>query len=193
MPSSGVSKMMKVAVLALAQLAQKLVVHHDLRHAAVGQASDETGAADIDIVELEAEAGGQKHAERRHHPHQLALLVGGLEHDDGQAGIGAVLGYHALDQGALLACAPGGVSQRICQSPWTERTAPWALAAAVRPSQQQDGQTAAQPAIAANGSRRRAALLVGCFEGPIRVDPLIFLGISRPSRRDPTDTAMTAP
>jgi hypothetical protein len=42
-------------------------------------------------------------AERGDHPHQLALLVGGLEHDHGQAGIGAVLGHHALDQGALLA------------------------------------------------------------------------------------------
>src|SRR6185312_10871390 len=28
-------------------------------------------------------------------------------------------------------CAPGGVSQRICQSPWTDRTAPCALAALV--------------------------------------------------------------
>src|SRR5882724_8348970 len=30
--------------------------------------------------------------------------------------------------------APGGVSQRICQSPWTDRTAPWAWAPWVRPA-----------------------------------------------------------
>ena len=153
MPSSGVSKMMKVAVLALRNWLKQLVVHHDFGNAAVGQAADETGAADIGIVELQPEPGRQQHAERRHHPHQLALLVGGLEHDDGEAGVGAVFGDHALDQGALLACAPGGVSQRICQSPWTERTAPWALAAAVRPRKapgKRDGETrpASAPATA---------------------------------------------
>src|ERR1700686_2760741 len=35
-----------------AQLAQKLVVHDDLGDPAIWQASDKTGAADIDIVEL---------------------------------------------------------------------------------------------------------------------------------------------
>ncbi len=32
----------------------------------------------------------------------------------------------ALNQGALLALGAGRVSQRTCQSLWTERTAPWA-------------------------------------------------------------------
>src|ERR1700676_5152282 len=72
-------------------------------------------------------------------------------------------------------CAPGGVSQRICQSPWTDRTAPWALAAAVSPSQNRMARPPPSPP-AANGWRRVAALLVGCFEGPIRVDPWYFLG-----------------
>lgn len=42
------------------------------------------------------------------HPHQLALLVGCFENDDGQAGVGAVLGDHALDQGALFVLGAGG-------------------------------------------------------------------------------------
>ena len=49
-----------------AELAQQLVVHHDLRHAAIGQAPDKTSAADVLIVELQAQPGGQQHAERRH-------------------------------------------------------------------------------------------------------------------------------
>jgi hypothetical protein len=44
----------------------------------------------------------------------------------------------------------------------------------------------------------RSAVLVGYFEGPIRVDPLIFLRLKSAyvvgkAGRDPTDTAMTAP
>src|SRR5580700_10426734 len=97
-------------------------------------------------------------------------------------------------------CAPGGVSQRICQSPWTERTAPWALAGAAKPSQHKTADAAAIPAThrapAEPGKARRggAELVVGCFEGPIGVDPLIssanFVG---KNRTHPTDTAMTAP
>src|SRR5262245_6994596 len=77
-------------------------------------------------------------------------------------------------------CAPGGVSQRICQSPWTERTAPWAAAGVVNPNQQ----SAARPAAIAPAERRlekrrrrfrQEAELAGYFEGPIGVDPLIFL------------------
>src|SRR5229473_7039271 len=78
-------------------------------------------------------------------------------------------------------CAPGGVSQRICQSPCTERTAPWALAAALRPSSNAIARPAAvrrapsrRPKPAANGLPRLVALLALCFEGPIGVDPLIF-------------------
>ena len=84
-------------------MAEQLVVHHDFGDAAIGQAAHEAGAADVLIVELQAQARGQQYAERRHHPHQLALLVGGFQHDHGEAGVGAVLGHHALDQGALLA------------------------------------------------------------------------------------------
>src|SRR4030088_589950 len=48
--------------LGAAQLTQKLIVHHHLRHAAIGQASDKTGAADILIVELQTQAWRQQHA-----------------------------------------------------------------------------------------------------------------------------------
>src|SRR5437764_12449606 len=49
--------------LGAAQLAQELVVHHDFGHAAIGQAPDKAGAANILVIELEAEPGGQQHAE----------------------------------------------------------------------------------------------------------------------------------
>src|ERR1700730_15645172 len=79
--------------------------------------------------------------------------------------------------------APGGVSQRICQSPCTERTAPWALAEAVRPKNSAAARLATvrlvtaslapirRPNPAANGWPQLAAFLARCFEGPIRVDP----------------------
>ena len=35
-----------------AKLAEQLVVHHDFGNAAIGQAADKTGAADVDIVEM---------------------------------------------------------------------------------------------------------------------------------------------
>ena len=57
---------------------------------------------------LKAEAGGQKDAQRRHHAHQLALLIGGFEDDHRETGVGAVLGDDALNQGALLTLRPGG-------------------------------------------------------------------------------------
>ena len=93
--------------LAAAQLPHQIVGHLDLGDAAVRQAAHEAGLADIGLVDLEPEAGGDQHAERREHAHQAALLVGGLQDDDGQADIRPVLGGHALDQGALLALRAG--------------------------------------------------------------------------------------
>src|SRR5216684_1108749 len=43
-----------------AELAQKLVVHHHLGDAAIGQTSDKAGAADVLIVEFEAEPRRQQ-------------------------------------------------------------------------------------------------------------------------------------
>src|ERR1700722_930991 len=93
-------------------------------------------------------------------------------------------------------CAPGGVSQRICQSPWTDRTAPCAPAGAIRPSQHTKARLEARPAPMAlneNSPRirirkqRNATELVGYFEGPIRVDPLIFLWLTSSATSDAPD------
>src|ERR1700761_2155290 len=84
--------------------------------------------------------------------------------------------------------APGGVSQRICQSPCTERTAPCALAGTERPIQHKTARkTAALAAVVAPQAawkianpawRGRGKELVGYCEGPIGVDPLISSAIS---------------
>src|SRR5579863_5659013 len=89
--------------LAGAHLADQLVVHDHLGDATIGQAAHEAGAADIGIVDLEAEPGRQQHPERRDDAHQAAFLIAGLEHDHRQPDIGAVLGGYALHQRALLA------------------------------------------------------------------------------------------
>src|SRR5216683_6055356 len=72
------------------------------------------------------------------------------------------------------ACAPGGVSQRICQSPWTDRTAPCALAATVRPKNSATARLAAvrfaasrRPKPAARELLRFASPLAWCFQGLI--------------------------
>ena len=62
----------------------------------------------LGAVDVEAEALGQEHAERRQHAQDARLLVGGLEHDHRQPDIVAVLGGDVLDEGALLGLAPGG-------------------------------------------------------------------------------------
>src|SRR6185437_3101208 len=63
----------------IAQFLDQFVVHHDFRDAAVGQTAHESCAADVGLVDLEAQPRWQQHAERRYDPHQAALLVGGLE------------------------------------------------------------------------------------------------------------------
>src|SRR5512139_3503505 len=88
--------------LADAQLLDQLVIHDDFGDAAVRQAPHKTGAADVRLVDLQAKARRQQYAERCDHAHQPAFLIGGLEHDHGEADIGAVFGGDALDQRALL-------------------------------------------------------------------------------------------
>src|SRR5580704_19251276 len=86
-------------------------------------------------------------------------------------------------------CAPGGVSQRICQSPCTERTAPCALATTVSPSKNAMARLVAARLVAIGlGLPRRAMRLALCLEGPIRVDPLdIPLGRIFPGAAEPKD------
>ena len=127
MPSSGVSKMMKVAVLAVRELAEQLVVHHDSATQPLGRQRTKPARPTSSLSSFRP-SRGQQHAERRDHAHQPALLVGGFQHDDGQAGIGAVSATTLWIRAHCSVWAPGGVSQRICQSPCTERTAPCALA-----------------------------------------------------------------
>src|ERR1700730_4825134 len=71
------------------------------------------------------------------------------------------------------ACAPGGASQRICQSPWTDLAAPWALAADVSPKNDRAARLKPNQRLplAANRLAWIAALPVLCCEGPIGVDP----------------------
>src|SRR5271156_3643145 len=60
-----------------AHLLDQLVIHDDLGDAAVGQAAHEAGAADVVVVDLQAEPRGQQHAKRSDDAHQAALLVAG--------------------------------------------------------------------------------------------------------------------
>src|ERR1700683_3728812 len=172
------------------ELTHELVAHPGFGSAAIGQAADKPGAADVDIVELQAEAGGQEHAEWRHHAHQLALLICGLQHDDGEAGIGAVFGYHALDQGALLALrARRGVAANLPVAMDRSYRA-LRVGGAGRGEQAGDGE-------ADGGQARAHAAATG--SNPARGSPSrpVFRrphpGRSLKCRRKATDTAMTAP
>src|SRR6476660_10026236 len=92
--------------LAGAQFLEQFILHDDFGYASVRQAAHEPGPPDIGLVDLEPEAGRQQHAKWRHHAHQPAFLVGGLEHDHGQADIGTIFGRYALDQRALFGLGP---------------------------------------------------------------------------------------
>src|SRR3984893_11343835 len=93
--------------LPAAQLFDQIVVHYHLGHAAARQAAHETGTPDVLIVDLETKAGRQQDAKRGYHPHQAALLVRGLEHDDREPDIRPGLRCHALHQRTLLALCAG--------------------------------------------------------------------------------------
>src|ERR1700722_6971279 len=96
--------------LSILHLVDQFVFHHDFGDAAIGQAAHETGAADIGLVDLEAEARGNQHAKRRDDAQQATLAVCRLEHDDDQGDVGTVLRRHALYERALL---PRGAGRRF--------------------------------------------------------------------------------
>ncbi len=102
MPSSGVLNTTKIAVLPshsclISASSITTSATHPLR-----QAAHEGDAAHIGAVHIEPEAVGQQHAQRRQHPQQPGLPIGGFQHDHRQPDIGLILGRHVLDDGALL-------------------------------------------------------------------------------------------
>src|SRR3954449_9914814 len=93
--------------LAGPHLVDQLVFHDDFGDATGRQAAHEAGTADIGLIDFEAEAVRQQHAERCDDAQEPALAVGGLEHDHDQIDVGLVLGGAALPQSALLAARAG--------------------------------------------------------------------------------------
>ncbi len=104
------------------------VVHHHFGDAAGRQAAHEAGTALVTVVDVQAEACRQKDTKRRYHPEKTRLSIGRLKRDHDQVHVRLVLGRHRLNDRALLALGPGGVSQRISQSPNFPLT--WACASA---------------------------------------------------------------
>ena len=124
---------------------------------------------------LQPKAGGQQHAQGGDHPHQLALLVGGLQHDHGKAGVGAVFGHHALNQGALLALrARRGIAADLPVA----MDRPHRALGAGRLGQaehERHGQQAAEPADRFQSQIPAEAFRL-MFRTPHRVDPLTISG-----------------
>ena len=110
MPSSGVWKMMKVAFAPALHLIDQFLLHHDFGDAAGRQTAHEAGAPDVGVVDLEPEAGRQKHAERGDDAQQAAFAVGGLQNDHHEIDVRLVFGGDALQQGALFF---GGAGRRL--------------------------------------------------------------------------------
>ena len=113
--------------LAGAQLLDQVVVHDHLGDAAVRQAAHETGAADVGLVDLEPEA---RTAAAR--PSGASTRISRLFWS---AVFSTMTVRPTLGRSSAITlwisahcspCAPGGVSQRICQSPCTDLTAPCA-------------------------------------------------------------------
>ena len=100
-------EMMKVAVLAVRSWPSSLSSITTSATQPLGRQRTKPARPTSTLSSFRPRPEGSSTPERRHHPHQLALLVGGLQHDHGQAGIGAVLSHHALDQGALLGLGAG--------------------------------------------------------------------------------------
>src|SRR6266481_5653836 len=173
MPSSGVSKMIKVAVLAVRSWPKSLSSITTSATQPLGRHLTKPARPTSTLSSFKPSPDGSSTPSGA--TTRISLLFW-------SAVLSTITVRPALERSSATTlwirahcspCAPGGVSQRICQSPWTERTAPCALAEAVRPNR---NATARMPPtkLAANGLPRFAALLALYFEGPIGVDSLKF-------------------
>src|ERR1700730_1570043 len=189
MPSSGVSKMMKVAVLAVRSWFNSLSSITTSATQPLGRHRTKPARPTSTLSSFRPSPDGS--STPRGATTRISLLFW-------SAVFSTMTVRPALERSSATtlwirahcsACAPGGVSQRICQSPCTERTAPWALAEAVRPNSSALASPAAvrlapsrRPNLTANRSPRLVALVALYFEGPIRVDPFdIPLSVGRSS------------
>src|ERR1700709_2614695 len=163
MPSSGVSKMMNVAVLAVRSWASSLSSITTSATQPLGRQRTKPARPTSTLSRLRPKPDGS--STPRGATTRISLLFW-------SAVFSTITVRPALERSSATtlwirahcsAWAPGGVSQRICQSPCTERTAPWALAVAVRPKN-----SAAAMAPAA------IRVFACCLENPIRVDPSRF-------------------
>jgi hypothetical protein len=123
MPSSGVSKMIKVAVLAVRNYSTTCRPSRLRQRSHWAGAHDRRG--DVDIVSFKPRPGNNANGAP---PASACSLVGGLEHDDGEAGIGRSSATTLWIRAHCSAWRRAACRSRSAV-PWTERTAPWALAA----------------------------------------------------------------
>src|SRR5262249_58630815 len=61
-----------------AQLFDELVIHDDLRITALRQTAHKDCPPNVDLIDLEPQAGRQQHSQRRLDAHQARFLIGGL-------------------------------------------------------------------------------------------------------------------
>src|SRR5262249_35156109 len=119
--------------LAGAQLLEQIVIHDHLGNAATRQAADEAGAPNIGLGDLEPEPGGKQHAHgamtRMSRLFWSAVLSITVRPTLGRSSAMTVcMSAHCSSK------VPGGVSQRTCQSLWTDLTRPCALACSAVPT-----------------------------------------------------------
>ena len=102
--------MPSVAVFPFFSFVEEAVVHGELGDAAVGQALQEAQTSGVRVVDPQADARRQQHPERRDHPHEPRLAIGGVEHDDDQNQIRPLLVDDAEHDRTLLV---GGAGRRL--------------------------------------------------------------------------------
>ena len=107
MPSSGVWKMMKVAVVPLRSWSISLSSIITSAMQPVGRQRTKPARPTSAWSTFRPRPGGQQHAERRDDAQQPALAVGRLQHDHHEIDVRPVLGRDALDQRALLLLGAG--------------------------------------------------------------------------------------